>query len=154
MILRKSRAVDQAAELITGECLAVRTRLLSRTITGIYDEALRPHGMTVGQLNVLVLVAKRGEMPATAIAKRLNMEKSTVSRNVRLMREKGWLEVDSAAAGRDQPLSLTPRGESLIEASVPAWQEAQKRAHAILGRRGAASLHSVCDTVWSHLGRG
>ncbi len=46
-----------AADLIAANCLAVRVRLLSRTITGIYDEALRPLGVTVGQLNILVTVA-------------------------------------------------------------------------------------------------
>ena len=49
-----------APELIAADCLAARVRLLSRTITGIYDEALRPLGVTVGQLNILVTVAKLG----------------------------------------------------------------------------------------------
>ncbi len=89
---KTTRSIDQAVDLIAGECLAVRTRLLNRTITGIYDEALRPHGVTVGQLNILVFVAKRGPLLAGDVARRLNMEKSTVSRNVRLMRENGWLD--------------------------------------------------------------
>ena len=47
-----------AADLIAGECLAVRVRLLNRTITGIYDEALRPLGMTVGQLNMFTFATR------------------------------------------------------------------------------------------------
>ena len=38
-----------AAELIAGECLGVRVRTLSRAVTALYDEALRPHGLRVGQ---------------------------------------------------------------------------------------------------------
>jgi len=146
----KTRSIDKAADLIAGECLAVRTRLLNRTITSIYDDALRPHGLTVGQLNILVFVAKRGPLPAADIAKKLNMEKSTVSRNVRRMRENGWLEIE---AGPGRQLALTKKGEALVEASVPAWEEAQTRAKAMLGQRGAASIHSVGDAVWSHIGR-
>ena len=48
------------AECIAQECLAVRVRLLNRALTAIYDEALRPLGMTTGQLNVMVVVANRG----------------------------------------------------------------------------------------------
>jgi len=150
----RTRPIDQAADLIAGECLAVRTRLLNRTITGIYDDALRPHGLTVGQLNVLVLVAKRGPLTAGDIAKRLNMEKSTVSRNVRLMRKNGWLDVEAEGPGRGRQLALTARGEALVEESVPAWKEAQTRAKAMLGQRGAASIHSVGNAVWGRIGRG
>ncbi|MFV2007816.1 MAG: MarR family winged helix-turn-helix transcriptional regulator [Longimicrobiales bacterium] len=151
---KTTRSIDQAVDLIAGECLAVRTRLLNRTITGIYDDALRPHGVTVGQLNILVFVAKRGPLPAGDVARRLNMEKSTVSRNVRLMRENGWLDVESEGSGHGRDLSLTEKGEALVEESLPAWKEAQTRAKAVLGQQGAASIHSVGDAVWSHIGRG
>ena len=55
-----------AAELIAGECLAVRVRALNRAVTALYDEALRPLGLRVGQLNLLVAVARIGTAgPAT-----------------------------------------------------------------------------------------
>ena len=85
------------ADLIASECLAVRVRLLSRTITGIYDEALRPLGLTVGQMNILVVVAKRGPVSPGEVARRLNMEKSTVSRNIDRMAKRGWLTVSESA---------------------------------------------------------
>ena len=153
MTKTKTRPVDEAADLIAGECLAVRTRLLSRTITSIYDDALRPHGVTVGQLNILVLFAKRGPLLAGDVAKRLNMEKSTVSRNVRLMRENGWLDVAAAGSTGGRQLTLTAKGEAVVEDSVPAWEAAQTRAKAVLGQRGAASIHAVGNAVRSHIGR-
>ena len=154
MPTQKTRSVDQAVDLIAGECLASRTRLVNRTITGIYDDALRPHGVTAGQLNILVFIAKRGPLPAVDVAKKLNMEKSTLSRNIRLMRENGWLDVESEGSGRGRDLSLTEKGEALVEESLPAWKEAQTRAEAVLGQQGAASIHSVANSVWSHIGRG
>ncbi|MBV8127915.1 MAG: hypothetical protein JO114_09705 [Planctomycetaceae bacterium] len=47
-----------AAELIAGECLGVRVRTLNRALTALYDETLRPHGLRVGQLNLLVAVGR------------------------------------------------------------------------------------------------
>ena len=57
---RKTQTSARAADRIAVDCLAVRVRLLNRTITSIYDDALRPLGLTAGQLNVLVVIAKRG----------------------------------------------------------------------------------------------
>ncbi len=141
------------ADLIAGECLAVRVRLLNRTITGIYDEALRSLGMTVGQLNILVAVAKLGPVSPGDVARRLNMEKSTLSRNVDRMRGHGWVVVLPGESGRSQTLGISPRGRKLLEKAVPLWKEAQARAKAVLGQRGARSIHRVADAVWAQLGR-
>ena len=50
----RNQTESNVANVIASECLAVRVRLLNRAVTGIYDDALRPLGMTVSQLNVLV----------------------------------------------------------------------------------------------------
>ncbi len=154
MTKRKPPAVDRAAETIAGECLAVRVRMLNRIITAIYDDALRPLGLTTGQLNVLVVVTKRGPLSPGEVARRLNMEKSTVSRNVERMRANGWLAVTASDSGRKQQLTLTRQGKRLLEQSVPAWDEAQTRTRALLGRRGSDSIRSLGNAVWSRMGIG
>jgi DNA-binding MarR family transcriptional regulator len=148
-----AQSEQPAADLIAGECLAVRVRLLNRTITSIYDEALRPLAMTVGQLNVLVAVAQLGPVSPGDVARRLNMEKSTLSRNVDRMRGHGWIVVLSGETGRNQTLKISPKGRKLLERAVPLWRKAQARAKAVLGQRGARSIHRVADAVWAQLGR-
>lgn len=149
MTKRNPSPADRAAEMIAGECLAVRVRMLNRTITAIYDDALRPLGVTTGQLNILVVVTKRGPLSPGEVARRLNMEKSTVSRNVERMRGNGWLTVTASDSGRKQELRLTRQGKKLLEESVPAWDEAQTRTRALLGRRGSDSIRSLGNAVWS-----
>jgi len=148
---RKSFA--QAAETIATDCLAVRVRLLSRTVTAIYDDALRPLGLTAGQLNVLVVIANRGPVSPGDIARRLNMEKSTVSRNLARMRDNDWITVAAGESGQKQRLTLNRRGKALLEHALPAWEEAQTQARALLGQRGADSIRSLGNTVWSRIGR-
>ncbi len=151
---KRTKSVDRAAALIAGECLAARVRMLNRTITGIYDDALRPLGLTTGQLNILVVVTKWGPMSPADVARRLKMERSTVSRNIERMRKKGWLTVTAAESGYKQQLGLTRRGKTLLEESVPAWEDAQSRARAVLGQRGSDSIYSVANAVRSRIGRG
>ncbi len=152
MTKRNTLPVDRAAETIAGECLAARVRMLNRTITAIYDDALRPLGLTTGQLNILVVVTKRGPLSPGEVARRLNMEKSTVSRNVERMRANGWLTVTATDSGHKQQLTLTRQGKRLLENSVSAWDEAQTRTRALLGRRGSDSIRSLGNAVWSRMG--
>lgn len=153
MSLKNAKSVHRAADIIAADCLNVRVRLLNRTITAIYDDALRPLGLTAGQLNVLVVIAKRGPISPGEIARRLNMEKSTVSRNLARMRDNGWITVTAGESGHKQRLTLNGRGKALLERSLPAWEEAQTQARAVLGQRGADSIRSIGNTVWSRIGR-
>src|SRR5262245_11580675 len=93
-----------AAEVIAGECLAVRVRTLNRAITALYDEALRPQDLRVGQLNLLVTIARMGTARPGDLCRFLRMEKSTLSRDVKVLRRNGWLEVDDSGGGRARPL--------------------------------------------------
>src|SRR6478609_8218704 len=98
------------AEVISGECLAVRVRALNRAVTALYDDALRPHGLRVGQLNLLVAVARMGTARPGDLCRALCMEKSTLSRDVELMRRNGWLEVDDSGDRRARPLRVSAEG--------------------------------------------
>ena len=56
-------------------------------------------------------------------------------------------------SGRNQMLGISPKGRKLLEKAGPFWKEAQTRAKAVLGQRGARSIHRVADAVWAQLGR-
>jgi hypothetical protein len=46
-MIEKRRKEVSAAEFVAEECIAVRLRLLTRAVTRLYNNALRPHGLTV-----------------------------------------------------------------------------------------------------------
>ncbi len=149
----KSGKLTSTVDTIASECLAVRIRLLNRTVTHIFDEALRPLKLKVSQLNVLMVVAKLGPISPGDVARRLNMEKSTLSRNVDRMRTRGWLKVSEGDSGRKQILEIGSAGRKLIENALPFWKKAQEQTEAMLGQRGARSVHRAANTVWAQLGR-
>ncbi len=149
----KSDTLTGTVETIASACIAVRIRLLNRTVTNIFDEALRPLRVKVSQLNVLMVVAKLGPTSPGDVARRLNMEKSTLSRNVDRMRTRGWLKVSEGDSGRKQILELGSAGRKLIEKSLPFWKKAQAKTEALLGRQGARSIHRAANTVWAQLAR-
>src|SRR5438552_18979662 len=91
--------IDQVA----GECIAVRMRMLNRVITNIYDDALRPLGLKVSQMNVLVAAAKIGTARPAAVCEHLHLDISTLSRHVERMKGRGCLALDPDEHGRPQP---------------------------------------------------
>jgi DNA-binding MarR family transcriptional regulator len=129
------------------ECIAARVRLINRAITAIYDQALRPHGIRVSQGNILVAVARMGSARPAEVCRMLRIEKSTLSRDVELMKQEGWLESDPPAGGRNHVLRITAKGLGLIRDSQPAWEKAQAEASRLLGDDGVRSLHELATRL-------
>jgi DNA-binding MarR family transcriptional regulator len=134
------KAKASSIDTIAGTCIAVRLRLLNRVVTNFYDDALRPLGLKVSQLNILVVTAKLGLARPAQVCEILQLDTSTLSRNVKPLQTHGWLEVVPEEDARAQPFRLTAEGERLIEKAVPAWKKAQRRASDLLGDEGFALL--------------
>ncbi len=107
--------------------------MLNRAVTNIYDDALRPLGVRVSQMNILVAAGRLGTARPAEVCERLHLDVSTLSRNVERMKARGWLEVIPDEDGRAQPFRLTAQGRRLLEKAAPAWKKAQQQAQAILG---------------------
>src|SRR5881397_2829695 len=134
-------------DTISRTCIAVRLRLSNRLVTNLYDDALRPLGLKVSQLNILIVAAKLGLARPAQVCELLQLDTSTLSRNVERMKAHGWLEVVPEEDARAQPFRLTPQGKRLIEKAVPAWEEAQRRATELLGNDGIALLDKAAKKV-------
>jgi DNA-binding MarR family transcriptional regulator len=134
-------------ETIARTCIAVRLRLLNRVVTRFYDDALRPLGLKVSQLNILIVTARLGLARPAQVCSILQLDTSTLSRNVKPMQTHGWLEVVPDEDARTQPFRLTPQGERLIEKAIPAWEEAQRQATELLGDEGITLLDQVAGKL-------
>jgi DNA-binding MarR family transcriptional regulator len=136
----KDRALH-IAEMVASQCLAGRVRRLNRVITGLYDRALRPHGIKVNQASILVSLLVGGEASPGEIGSRLQMEKSTISRTLDRMNNYGWVEISGSGPG--QTVRITELGRQLMVDIHGEWQHAQSRAMELLGKEGAESLAMI-----------
>ena len=137
------------ASQLNQACIADKLRLLNRFMTRLYDQALRPTGMTTSQMNILVVVAKYGEATFHQVGDWLHMEKSTLSRNLRRVQQNGWLVIRPAGKGNIHSLKLTPKGHRTLQQGLPLWETAQREAKAILGKTGIQEILRVAGTVRS-----
>ncbi len=132
-----------AARVIASECTCMRVRKASRTFSRIYDENLRPTGLQISQLTVLVATATFGDAGASMgkMADILGMDRTTLTRNVRPLEKAGLLRVArDPADARARIVLLTRAGEQAIEEAFPLWEKSQKRVRSLIGAAQADDL--------------
>jgi DNA-binding MarR family transcriptional regulator len=137
----------ETVDRMVRECIAVRVRLINRVISALYDEALRPFGLRISQANILAAVARMGESRPADVSRILRIEKSTLSRDVELMKQKGWLESEPPTGGRNQTIRLTPQGMELLDGIRPSWEKAQAESKLLIGENGEASLRQIAGRL-------
>jgi DNA-binding MarR family transcriptional regulator len=135
----RQRGKRDAAEVIR-DCIATRLRMANRVITRVYDDALRPLGLTVNQMSMLVVAEDRGLIRQSEVGAELHLDDSTLSRNLERMRENGWLEEVSADDARVHSYRLTEAGRALLDKAIPAWKVAQEEAQHLLGDAAVQAL--------------
>ena len=138
-------SIADIAETTAGACLATRIRQLSRIITRVYDDAMRPLGITTSQYTLLAQLAARDSITAVEIGHELDIEKSTLSRNLKRLLALGHINMDPPAGRRGRGLHLTPKGQAILKDAFPIWQDAQTRAVSAMG----AESRNVLDGLLS-----
>jgi DNA-binding MarR family transcriptional regulator len=135
--------ISEIAEATRTTCLATRVRQLSRIITRVYDDALRPLKITASQFTLLTQLAQQDGITAVEIGFTLDIEKSTLSRNLKRLLALNLIIMDPPAGRRGRGLHLTPSGQAVIKDAYPVWVEAQRRAHAVMGTDSRATLDGL-----------
>jgi DNA-binding MarR family transcriptional regulator len=145
--MQTNDVIKQTAKGIADQCIGSRVRMLNRIVTRTYDEMLRSLGIKFSQLNILTVVAKRGSVQPAEVGRILSIEKSTLSRNVRLMEASGWIETLPGGGGNTHLLRLTSQGRQLYKRAAPAWRVAQKKLTNLLGDQTVAAIQLAVERV-------
>ena len=128
---------------VEGVCLGGCVRKLNRMVSAIYDGALANAGLKTSQFSVLVSVANRKQARPAELTKHLQLDESTLSRNVERMCTRGWLGLVQDADRRSHVIEVTDKGQALIRKCLPAWQKAQAEVSRRLGTDTVAELRSA-----------
>ena len=124
-------------------CLCLASRRAARTITRAFDRKLRPFGIRATQFSALVMLSLRGPLTIGELAKSLGVERTTLTRNLALIEDKGWIKIREGEDARSRVVSMTPKGRAALTAAVSAWREAQSAALAAIGPSGASAIRNL-----------
>ena len=135
--------LEAMANSTSEACIATRVRQLSRIVTRVYDDALRAHKITASQFTLLTQLAQTDGITAAEIGMELDIEKSTLSRNLKRLLALGHILMDPPAGRRGRGLHLTPRGQNVLREAFPVWQAAQRRAVDVMGKESRQILDTL-----------
>jgi DNA-binding MarR family transcriptional regulator len=120
-----------------GPCACSQVRRLARKLSSLYDTLLSPEGLTITQYSLLANIERAGQLSHVALAEKVGMERTTLTRNLRPLTRAKWVAAETGKDRRQHLLQLTPAGRRKLVRSLPLWEEAQRQ---FLSQIGTESL--------------
>jgi DNA-binding MarR family transcriptional regulator len=126
------KTLVREARAAMAECAGMASRLAARRITNFLEERMAASGLSLSQFGLMAQVAAASDDTLGALADRMGLDQSTLSRNLRGLEMGGLVEI--AMTGEDQRrrvVWLTEEGAGRLQAAIPVW----RKAHGALTKR-------------------
>lgn len=132
-------------------CACFNLRRASRLVTQRFDLAFRVSGVTANQFSILMASYNQENILLTKMAKILGMERTTLSRNLSLLEQRGVISIARGADKRERRIAITKKGIKLVERTLPLWEKAQNEVVEAIGQEEweglLAGLHKVAKAI-------
>ncbi len=145
----KLQPVERARAAQAGAvCTCFSLRKAARAVTQLYDERLREVGLRATQFTLLMVLRSLGEMTLSGLAERAVTDRTTLTRNLKLLQRRGLVGVRTGEDRRERLVSLTGKGAKALAEAFPLWDEAQAEMVYGLGeQRFARFLADLAEVV-------
>lgn len=114
-------------------CLCLHTQRAARRLARLFDDALRPVGLTSGQFSLLNAL-NRPEPPSIGqVARLLAMDRTTLTAALKPLERNGFVTVTpDPRDGRNRLLRLTGAGRQVLASAVLLWRNLHEAIEADL----------------------
>jgi DNA-binding MarR family transcriptional regulator len=131
----------------TGYCASFHLRRTARAVTRMYDAVMQETGIRSTQFSILVGIAKNQPVAIGALAEVMILDRTTLTRSLRLLEKEGLISVSERSTMRQRFLSMAPKGERALGHSVEAWRKAHERFLATVGSENWDELRSELEEL-------
>jgi DNA-binding MarR family transcriptional regulator len=128
-------------------CALAATRRTARLITQFYDACLSEAGIEASQFALLMALDTARDKGQAALGQMLGMDKTTLSRNLKVLREKGWAESVPGDDARRKIVSLTATGRARLSEAKPVWRRAGEKFRQGMTEREWAAMWSSLEAM-------
>ena len=122
------------------DCTCNNLRKATRAVTQYYDDVLRPSGLRLTQFSLLATIREFGTVSIGALADESVMDRTTLTRNLKLLEQEGLIRVAPGEDARVRQVSLTPAAHEKLAAAHHYWKKAQAHMASALGAEGVRRL--------------
>lgn len=121
-------------------CIGSRLRRLSRIADANIRKFLKDFKITENQMTILFAMHELGRVEQGKIGAVLCLERSTVSRNVKLLEKQGLI---SRTMDYRPEVELSPKGNDLVAELIPHWEQATDILAGLLEKEGLTALSEI-----------
>ncbi len=112
---------------VAERCAHFQLKRTVRSVTQHFDNALSETGLHVTQFTLLVTSSLVGSVPISELADRLAMDRTTLTRNLKLLERDGLVKIHVAKDdARVRLVQISSKGEAVMARAYPLWEKAQK----------------------------
>ncbi|MBI2801754.1 MAG: winged helix-turn-helix transcriptional regulator [Gammaproteobacteria bacterium] len=135
-------------------CSNFKLRQLLRGVSRHYDAELANAGIKTTQYSLLSHLVDLGPITPGDLARRMGMDASTLTRNLRVVIEQGWATQGPGRDTRSRRVEVTSAGRAKRAEAKAHWKRAQLAFNARLGVTKVAALHELLDHALTHFSTG
>lgn len=132
-------------------CTVYRLRMVTRRATRLYDRHLAPAGLGIAQFGLLNAIWSRAGDSVTDIAALLDMERTTLTRNLGPLVRRGLVKLGAGPDKRSRCVAITDAGKEAVRQARPHWRAAQAELAATLGEERHAALVAALGLALQHI---
>jgi len=134
--------------LVRDCCLCLHTQRAARALARIFDEALKPAGLTNGQFSLLMSLNRPVPPSIGSVASLLAMDRTTLTANIKPLERRGLLKVSiDPDDRRGRLLTLTDDGRAVLANAVPIWERTHAEVEKRLPGGNAAELRQALNAL-------
>ena len=142
--VRNLRSIPEPAAAPQG-CTNFKLRQLTRRVSQHFDRIVGAAGLKTTQYSLLSHIERFGPIRPSELARRMSMEASTLTRNLKPLLHHGWAELGPGVDGRSRVVTATPAGHAKLGEAGRAWKRAQPEINARLGSDRVVQLHGLLE---------
>lgn len=128
-------------------CLNGKLRKLHRLINSAYMAKFKPFGLKGSMVSILFIIGKNKGVNQKKIADLLILDQSTMSRDLKRLVAKGWVNMYKGEDPRQSKLELTKNGCLLLEEITPLWSQIHTKVENILGSYNIQNIDNITNAI-------
>lgn len=128
-------------------CYSIQLKRAANVVGQLYDQFMEPTGLTISQFSLLNDILSMGECSKMQLAEYAHLDKSTITRNLRLLHARGFIDDSSARDSRESRISVTLLGREKIAAGRVVWTQVQKHLRDRVGEKKMKDLMEILALI-------
>ncbi|UXS00503.1 MarR family winged helix-turn-helix transcriptional regulator [Agrobacterium tumefaciens] len=123
-----------ATLFVRDACLCLHAQRAARALARLFDNALKPAGITNGQFSLLMSLNRPEPPPMGPVANLLAMDRTTLTAALKPLERRGLVSIEQDPKDkRGKRLRLTTEGMAVLSEALPIWEKTHGEIESKIG---------------------